>query len=228
MTKKMAPNSATAGADPNTLRIDQKATETPDAALAHASLRPTIQAAMTLHEFNKHFGELSINTLVEDLLLQCTLANKGDLSRAEALLTAQAHTLDAIFNSLARRASRNMGEHVNAAEIYLRLALKAQTQCRATLETLATIKNPPPVTFVRQANVAHGPQQINNGPRPAQDQPSRARESENQPNKLLERRHGERLDAGAAQATVGADPAMATMAAVNGASNGARQGAGRA
>jgi hypothetical protein len=37
------------------------------------------------------------------------------------------------------------------------LALKAQSQCRATLETLAAIKNPQPVAFVRQANIAHGP-----------------------------------------------------------------------
>jgi hypothetical protein len=47
-------------------------------------------------------------------------------------------------------------------EIYLRLALKAQNQCRMTLETLATIKNPPAV-FAKQANIAHGPQQVNNG-----------------------------------------------------------------
>jgi hypothetical protein len=55
-----------------------------------------------------------------------------------------------------------MGEYVNAAETYMRLALKAQSQCRTTLETLAGIKNPASVTFVRQANVAHGPQQVNN------------------------------------------------------------------
>jgi hypothetical protein len=45
-------------------------------------------------------------------------------------------------------------------EVRLRLALKAQTQCRATVETLATMKNP--VVFAKQANIAHGPQQINN------------------------------------------------------------------
>jgi hypothetical protein len=183
MTKKTPPQPVPAGTSRNALRIDRKETETSAAALAHASLRPTIQAAVTLHEFNKHFGELSMNTLVDDLVHQCTLANKGDLSRAEALLTAQAHTLDAIFNSLSRRAALNMGEYINAAETYLRLALKAQGQCRATLETLAAIKNPAPVTFVRQANVAHGPQQVNNGPQP---ESSHARESENQPNKVLE------------------------------------------
>jgi hypothetical protein len=37
----------------------------------------------------------------------------------------------------------------------MRLALKAQSQCRATLETLAQIKNPP-VVLARQANIAQG------------------------------------------------------------------------
>lgn len=212
MTKKTSPNPA---AKPEALQVDRKASETAAAALAHAALRPTIQAALSLQEYNKNFGELSINTLVDDLVLQCALANKGDLSRAEALLTAQAHTLDAVFNSLARRAALNMGEYINAAETYLRLALKAQSQCRATLETLAAIKNPAPVTFVRQANVAHGPQQVNNVPQPTNDHPSRARESENQPNKLLEQQHGERLDPGTAQTAVGVDPSLEAVAEVD-------------
>jgi hypothetical protein len=42
------------------------------------------------------------------------------------------------------------------------MALRAQSQCRATLETLAAIKNPP-IVYARQANVTTGPQQINNG-----------------------------------------------------------------
>jgi len=40
--------------------------------------------------------------------------------------------------------------------------LKAQSQCRATLEALAAIKNPP-IVYARQANIAAGPQQVNNG-----------------------------------------------------------------
>jgi hypothetical protein len=39
-------------------------------------------------------------------------------------------------------------------------AFKAQAQCRATFETIALSKNPP--VFARQANIAQGPQQINN------------------------------------------------------------------
>ena len=38
----------------------------------------------------------------------------------------------------------------------MKLALKAQNQCRMTLETLAAIKNPP-VIYARQANFANGP-----------------------------------------------------------------------
>jgi hypothetical protein len=86
-----------------------------------------------------------------------------------------------------------MGEYMNATETYLRLALKAQGQCRATLETLAVIKNPQPVAFVRQANIAHGPQQVNNGPFQPEE-PSRARKTGIKPNKLLEEQNGERLE----------------------------------
>jgi hypothetical protein len=38
------------------------------------------------------------------------------------------------------------------------------------------MKNPKPVAFVQQANIAHGPQQVNNGLN--KDETSRARESE--------------------------------------------------
>jgi hypothetical protein len=58
--------------------------------------------------------------------------------------------------------------NVEHAEMLLRIGLKAQSQCRAALETLAQIKNPPSV-YAKQANIAHGPQQVNNGlPAPSQ------------------------------------------------------------
>jgi hypothetical protein len=98
--------------------------------------------------------------------------------------------------------------------VNLRLALKAQRQCRATLETLVAIKNPQPMAFVRQANIAHGPQQVNNGAvQPGE--PSRAWEAENLQNKLLEAQNGERLDFGAPGAAGGADSQMETVGAVH-------------
>ena len=86
--------------------------------------------------------------------------HRGDLREAEALLTAQAVTLNTMFTHLANPAAKT--EHDHKLDRYLRLALKAQGQCRATLETLAEIKRPRTV-FAQQANVvAHGPQQVNN------------------------------------------------------------------
>ena len=119
----------------------------PDATLiARAALRPTVNAAVTARVFlsNLH-PDLDLSELVTELSNQCAKASGGDLSRAEGMLTAQSHTLDAMFGSLARRAHANLREYPDAAERYMRLALKAQSQCRATLETLATIKNPPVV-----------------------------------------------------------------------------------
>ena len=189
-------------------------------AIARNILAPSLLAANTIAAVLPTDAPLDIPALTAALGEQSRKVIDGDLSRAEAMLITQAHTLNTLFTALTRRAVAQ--EYLNQYETYMRLALKAQSQCRATLETLATIKNPPPVTFVRQANVAHGPQQVNNGTLSPESQVSRAGNSENRPNKLLEQQHGERLDAGAAQAAVGADPALATVGEVNGASNTAR------
>jgi len=91
----------------------------------------------------------------------------GTTDQADELLTAQAVTLNQVFVEMLRRAAPNMGDHLGATETYMRLALKAQSQCRATLESLSEIRNPRSVAFVRQANIAAGHQQVNNGVAPA-------------------------------------------------------------
>ena len=69
-----------------------------------------------------------------------------------------------VAHDLARRATAQ--EYLKTWEAYLRMAMKAQNQCRMTLETLAMIKNPPTV-FAKQANINHGgQQQVNNGAAP--------------------------------------------------------------
>ena len=167
-----------------------------------------------------------MNALVDDLEQQCKLANGADLRRAESSLIAQAHTLDAIFNRMARTALSC--EYLAQTETYLRLALKAQGQCRATLETLAAINDPRSIAFVNQANIAHGPQQVNNSavgetsPLDAPQPASRARESENEQNKLLEHSNGERLDGAAPKTAIAIDPAMAALGTVDGPSNSRR------
>ena len=92
-----------------------------------------------------------------------TVVEGGDLKPVEGLLLAQGITLNAIFADMADRAAMNIGHHPEAVERYMRLALKAQAQSRATLEALAEVKNPMRFAYVRQANIANGPQQVNNG-----------------------------------------------------------------
>jgi hypothetical protein len=79
---------------------------------------------------------------------------------------------------------------------------------------LALIKNPPAAVFARQAKIAHGPQQVNNGARPGHqdpsERPSRAEISETEGIKLLESPN-ERLDVGATGFAGRSDQAMATM-----------------
>ena len=63
----------------------------------------------------------------------------GTMAGAQATLVGQAMALNAIFAEMARRGGAMLGRPGNAAERYLRLAMKAQTQCRATLHALNAI-----------------------------------------------------------------------------------------
>ena len=198
--------------DPNSLTVGVREGEDEAVVVARTTLQPTVQAALSLQEYGKKFGELDLMRLVEALSEQAQSAHDGDLQRAEEMLTAQAHTLDAIFNSLARRAALNMGEYMQACQTYLKLALRAQSQCRATWETLATIKNPPMVGYVKQANIAHGHQQINNEPAPKTNAP-RTRETKIPPTQLLEEIDGQRLDTGAPGTAGKVDPQLEAVAA---------------
>ncbi len=112
---------------------------------------------------NPSFPQGNLDQMYLSLANSIKLVANDDLGHAEAMLVSQAVALNALFGELVRRAGMNIGEHLDATERYMRLALKAQSQSRATLETLATIKNPP-VVFAKQANVNNGgQQQINNG-----------------------------------------------------------------
>ena len=183
---------------------------------ARALSQPEVRAAATIQKYDG--DTININALVDELRKQVAEVNGGNMRRPEAMLVAQAHTLDALFSNLARRSQSNSSAgYVEAAEGYLRLALRAQSQCRATLETLATIKNPP-IVYARQANVTTGPQQVNNGI------PARARETEIEQSKLLEQSHGERLDTGTAGAASGFDSDLAAVGAVHRAENPGREG----
>lgn len=151
--------------------------------------------------------EIDVPGLLATLRGHATAVNEGDLSRAEAMLINQADALQALFVNLTERSLRQ--DYLVHAEGFMRLALKAQSQCRATLETLSNLKNPP-VVYARQANVTTGPQQINNGVGPA-----RARENQNRPNQLLGATDELRQDTGASGSAVKNDPPLEAVAKVH-------------
>lgn len=179
--------------------------------IAQSTLRPSVQAASTIRAWNPGQGDLDILELVHELFDQSRAVIAGNMGRPEAILIDQAHTLDAIFNNLARRAATNIDGHVIAADVFLKLALRAQSQCRATLETLATLKNPPSIAFVRQANVANGPQQVNNYPASH----AHAGRNDCSPNKLLEQQPNEWVDARTAPTAIETDKTMEAMAQID-------------
>jgi hypothetical protein len=167
------------------------------------------------------FGELSLTDCAKVLKATAQGLNDGDLSAAVTMLASQAVALNAIFGELARVGQATMFKAPEHADRYLRLAFKAQGQSRATLETLAAIKNPP-VVFARQANIAHGPQQVNNGPAP-NSTPASAHPGKTAfaPTELLEgRTHGStQLDTRATPATSRTHQDVATVGAVSRAAN---------
>jgi hypothetical protein len=147
----------------NTIRVAKDISEGMERIKADFAQSTIAANTQTVRLFAKN--QHGIVDVTESLALmtdKVAAVQSGNLSGTEATLTAQAVALDVIFNELARRAAINMGEHLDATETYMRLALKAQNQCRATLQTLGELKNPRQVAFVNQANISHGHQQVNN------------------------------------------------------------------
>jgi hypothetical protein len=163
---------------------------------------------LVIAEFGDHFGEFNVGELAARLKDGMNDVSNNNLSSCEAMLYCQAHVLHAIFLDALLQVKKH--EWFSTSEAYMRMALKAQSQCRATVETLAQIKNPQPVAFVGQANIAHGPQQVNNGMMPAVE-PRAGGKTENAPNKLSEGSNRLLPDTRTPGAAVGSDPAIATV-----------------
>lgn len=197
-----------------------KPKQSPDEAAAEMMVEGLGMNAVTATAYSRTLGELDLTECMAALIAETRQVQSGNLGGPEATLTAQAITLNAMFTQLAYYSSKMT--IVDQIERFTRLALKAQGQCRATLETLAAIKNPPTV-FARQANIAQGPQQVNNfvppGCQSSQEARARAGNQETEQIKVLEA-HVERLDLGAADSAGASDQALAAVGARHRSENG--------
>jgi len=172
-----------------------------------------VNATTGIEAWSKHMlgHDLHIVALLEKVEAQTAAIKGGDMSEVEAMLFGQALTLQTVFTTFTRKAAQNLSTNPAGMELCLRLAFKAQSQCRTTLETLAEIKNPRSATFIKQANLAGGHQQVNNNAGASND--SRPHEkTANQPNELLESpKNGEWMDTGTKGRAVKRNPRVEAM-----------------
>lgn len=198
------------------IRVTKENTEAK--AVAWAAVAPAVNAAIVMDAYQGNIlgSDVNLMALIESLHESTDKAKAGDLSNLEAMLIGQATALQTIFTSFAKRAAHQV--HQKHLETFMGMALKAQAQSRATISALVDLKYPRQATFVKQANIAHGPQQVNNG--------THAKESESLPNELLEDASHERttLDAGTAAAATRGNPAVETVEAIHRAKKPRRKG----
>ena len=116
------------------------------------------QRVVAAAERNKGLDEhLDIPQLMAVLKAESERLSEGKSEDIGPILANQALALQSLFSRLTERALSQ--SHMSNIEAFMRLALRAQSQCRATLETLSSL-NKAPTVFAQQANVATN-QQIN-------------------------------------------------------------------
>lgn len=209
--------------DHKPLQVSMRSDEDPDAVMAALVISPEMSAGMVAHAFTGNtLGDdvAGITQLVDALKDSTRRVNEGDLSSLEGMLVAQATALQGIFTSYAKRAQ--LQQYQKNLESFMGMALRAQAQSRATIQALVDLKFPRQATFVKQANIAHGPQQVNNGvvSGPKADVTEALHAHETNPTeqtKLLEDTSSGStyLDLGATSATAGGHRALEAVGAID-------------
>ncbi len=145
------------------LVIARRKGESPGRALARVTLDPTTRHASLAGSFaNQLFDDTQQSSIMENAAVlgdEVDRMSKGDMAMTSRILASQAMSLDALFTEMARRSGLHMGEYPQAMERYMRLALKAQSASRATLEALARLHQPREQT-VKHVHVNQGGQAV--------------------------------------------------------------------
>lgn len=202
--------------NPKVLQVTQTKEQTEAQAVAWVAVNPEINAAVVIDTYQSNIAGSDVNlmALIDALRKSTEQSKAGDLSQLEAMLIGQATALQSIFTSFAKRAAHQ--EYQRHLEAFMGMALKAQAQSRATISALVDLKYPRQATFVKQANIANGPQQVNNA--------THAKQLESRPNELLEDASHERLDTGTPAAAAGRHPTLETVESVHRPQKPRRQG----
>ncbi len=122
-----------------------------------------------------HSDDIDLMDVLAQLEQDAQNIHAGDSQQMEAMLINQAAALQSMFTKFALLAIRQPA--IAGTQCYAQLAMRAQANCRVTLQALAEIKNPRQVAFVKQTNVAQT-QQVNNGAsRPRAREKGRSRQT---------------------------------------------------
>jgi hypothetical protein len=199
------------------LPIVTHANDTPDQAGERVGAQIAAPELAAFRVISAAEGSTALGSVIDTpgmlaaLRAQGAAINAGDMNCVEAMLMNQATALQSLFARLIERGVAQ--DSLPQYEAHMRLALKAQAQSRATLETLANVRNGP-VIYARQANVAAGaPMQVNNR-LPAS---ASARQIEKSPNQVLEPPSHDCMDARTQSSAGEGNPALEAMGKEHGA-----------
>ncbi|HHF7344410.1 TPA: hypothetical protein ACPSKB_000815 [Legionella feeleii] len=175
-------------------------------------------AALAIDHLHGRGRLLDAPTIMDQLATSANKVNDGNLKEVEQMLVTQAKTLDYIFyDALKQLADVNM---INQIEVFSNIAFRAQSQCRKTLATLAELKHPRRVTFVKQQNNAIN-QQVKN----AEDAKSENfKKNKKFANELISEVTHEKVDIGGTISASSIDSASETVGALNRPKDTGRQG----
>jgi hypothetical protein len=196
---------------PQVLEIKRGKDQSKEEALAEFKSKSEYLSTAVIESFGVGIGDdFNFPSTIKTLEKTIQQITSGDLSKIEEMYISQAMALEVMFTSLARRAKNQ--EKLLQYETHMRFALKTQNQCRATLQALVQLKQPSNTTFVKQANIAQGHQQVNN----------LAEKNITPQNELLKGNYAQ-LDTGTTTTPTGIDTTLEALGKINGRKDTGRQ-----
>jgi hypothetical protein len=140
-------------------QIESKAME--NSKFAQLLLQTPAQTAVLSADMLSEKGENIAKELRAEQQAIIDRVRGGDMADMEALLVGQALTLQAMFTKYGMLINQNTNNVKNMQAVF-NMAMKAQSQSRATIEALTALKYPKQVVITKQANITNGNQQVNN------------------------------------------------------------------
>jgi len=122
-----------------TLKIQAQKGKSESRQKTEVIMRPMIRNGYIVGSLGgKHFGteQPDLTDTVDIMAEACKKVRANDLSDQRDILTSQAMALDAIFTVMIMRSENNLKDYFDASQRFMRMALKAQAQCRTTIEAL--------------------------------------------------------------------------------------------